>query len=117
MEVRLNGYSNPAGKCEDHRRSSGEIQCCDSSDTTDCSNGELCDSYFIYCLRPLGDVRQLGCFSDEMRTMSSTNENDGWLDFSQSTVLGLANPQKLSGLEVPYRVSNFILAYCTDVVS
>ena len=36
----------------------------------------------------------------------STSINDRHLDFSQSTVLGLNNPQVLSGLESLYEVSD-----------
>ena len=84
--------------------------CCDGCGTTQCTEWEQSDSYFIYCLRPFGDVRQPpeGCFrsSQEYRNTSSVNFNDGLqFDFSQSTVLGLNNPQILSGLEDAYSVS------------
>ena len=105
VEVRLNGYTNPTGKCRDCNNMTG-LTCCDTSTlgpTNDCSGGR-CDSYFIYCLRPLGDARQppVGCSSDEHRSVSSVNIDDGPLDFSQSTVFGLNNPQVLSGLEDIY---------------
>jgi hypothetical protein len=57
-------------------------------------------------LRPIGD-RQLGCFSSEYRNTSSANPNDGPLNFSQSTVLLLSNPQILSGLRGAYDVSGY----------
>ena len=108
MEVRLNGYTNPTGKCGygEHCQTNtpGELSCCDSSDTT-CSGGERCDSYFVYCLRPLGEVG-LGCYANETRAISRSNENDeSNIDFSLSTVLGLSNPQNLSGLGDAYEVS------------
>jgi hypothetical protein len=57
-------------------------------------------------LRPIGD-RELGCSSSEHRNTSSINPNDGPLNFSQSTVLGLSNPQVLSGLRGAYNVSGY----------
>ena len=109
VEVRLNGYNNPTGS----RRSSGQIRCCDTSDTHDCNGDKRCDSYFIYCLRPLGEVSlNPRCFSYEVRTRSSTNVDDAPLNFSQSIVLGLYNPLNLSGWETAYKVSNFIVLLC-----
>ena len=108
VQVRLNGYSNPTGMCGNGsacRTSSGQLHCCDSHNTRSCSGGERCDSYFIYCLRPLGEV-QLStsrCSSDQIT--SSTNHNDGPLDFSQSKVLDLDNPLYVSGLQGAYNVS------------
>ena len=64
VEVRLNGYTNPTGK---RRRKSGTgIRCYDDNTATVCSSNDLCDSYFIYCLRPFGDARQPpeGCSSE-----------------------------------------------------
>ena len=99
VEVRLNGYTNPTGRCPSCQ------SCCDGPVTV-CTGSRLCDSYFTYCLRPFGDARQhpVGCTrsSNEYRNISSINIDDGPLDFSQSTVLGLNNPQVLSGLEDIY---------------
>ena len=107
VEVRLNGYTNPTGSCQGCKRSPGSgLTCCDTVHvTSDCMrDGRQCDSYFVYCLRPFGDARQppRGCSSDEYRNVSSINTDDGSLDFSQSTVLLLNNPQVLSGLEDIY---------------
>ena len=46
------------------------------------------------------------CFSNETRDESSPNRDDRSLDFSQSRVLNLDNPQNLSGLGDAYQVSN-----------
>jgi hypothetical protein len=56
-------------------------------------------------LRPLGEVDRVGCLDNETRDVSSINEDDGYIDFSQSKVLGLSNPQNLSGLKDAYEVS------------
>ena len=113
VQVRLNGYSNPTGKCghsDNCYTSSGDqTYCCDSFDTDNCSGDEMCDSYFTYCLRPFGSVQLTPprCSTDEYRGISTVNRDDRSLNFSQSTVLGLSNPQMLSGLEGPYNVCYF----------
>ena len=112
MEVRLNGYSNPTGKCGQgegcQTETPGELSCCDSSNIT-CSGNECCDSYFHYCLRPLGEVG-LGCYANETRAISESNQNDeSNIDFSLSTVLGLSNPQFFSGLGDTYEVSYILI--------
>ena len=113
VEMRLNGYSNPTGKCghEDGCQTDtpGELYCCDSYDTT-CSGWERCDSYFVYCLRPLGEDR-LGCLVNETRAESSSNENDRPINLSRSRVLGLDNPQKFSGLGDAFKVREVIYIY------
>ena len=112
VEVRLNGYTNPTGKRR-HKSGTG-IRCCDDNTATVCSSSSLlCDSYFIYCLRLFGDARQPpeGCSNEMIEYRSSSpyyNPNDGHLNFSQSTVLGLDNPQVLPGLRGPYQVSDLI---------
>ena len=111
VEVRLNGYTNPSGKCNSGvcytRNSNGQQTCCDGRDTNKCKGWERCDSYFIYCLRPFGTPSVvLGCPENERRAVSATNEDDGpGIDFSQSRVLGLSNPQNFPGLGDAYEVS------------
>ena len=113
VEVRLNGYTNPSGKCNSDNDGcftrNGRQTCCDSDDTNTCTGRERCDSYFVYCLIPLrlGEVDNyiLGCFDDDVKTVSRSNRNDGYVDFSQSKVLGLSNPQNFSGLRDAYEVS------------
>ena len=110
VEVRLNGYTNPSGKCRD---CDWTLNCCDIPDeilpidiaTDDCIGERRCDSYFNYCLRPFGD-KKLYCSPSERRGTSSRNSNDGPLNFYQSRVLGLSNPQILSGLRRAYEVSS-----------
>jgi hypothetical protein len=111
VKVRLNGYTNPSGKCNDEIcfTQNGQQYCCDSYDTDICMGGDRCDSYFVYCLRPLGEVDRKGCFDNETRAKSLYNRDDGRnIDFSQSEVLGLSNPQNLSGLGDAYEVSYYI---------
>ena len=110
VEVRLNGYTNPTGKCNSNNDScftrNGRQTCCDSDNTNECMGQERCDSYFVYCLRPLGTVDIMGCPNNEMSTVSLSNEDDGsGIDFSLSRVLGLRNPQIFPGLGNAYEVS------------
>ena len=95
VEVRLFGYENPTGTCRECDFNTGTISCCDDCNrASNCGQeGRRSDSYFIYCLRPDGIVG-LGCSTYETET-STVNTDDGPLDFSQSTVLGLPNPLQL----------------------
>ena len=107
VEVRLNGYTNPSGKCNSRNCFPGMNRqtCCDSDNTDKCMGRERCDSYFVYCLRPLGTI-DLGCPNNEMRAISLSNEDDGpGIDFSLSEVLGLSNPQNFPGSGNAYEVS------------
>ena len=110
VEVRLFGYSNPTGRCRGCPPFDGSQpqSCCDAFDTTTCSDELLCDSYFIYCLRPLGSSRGSSCFNFESR-MSTVNTDDKPIDFSQRKVLGLDNPLLLPGFTDTYSVSNYIV--------
>ena len=77
--------------------------------TGKCGGDERCDSYFTYCLRPFGESQLNTSRCSSAQIISSTNKNDGPLDFFQSTVLGLNNPQNLSGLEGADNVSHYFL--------
>ena len=112
VEVRLNGYTNPTGKCNSntdacYTQNRQHRTCCDGDNTNTCTGSNRCDSYFVYCLRPLGTIG-MGCFENEgsLRAVSATNVNDGpGIDFSLSEVLGLSNPQNFPGLGDDYEVS------------
>ena len=105
VEVRLFGYTNPTGRCQDCH-SGGQFAdpgCCDTFTTATCTGGLRCDSFFYYCLRTIGSVGR-NCSYFGNRT-SAANIDDGQIDFSQSTVLGLQNPLQLQGLTDTYTVS------------
>ena len=97
VEVRLFGYENPTGRCEECPRRFTTLpkRCCDDFDRdSNCDEDDReCDSYFTYCLRPFNTTFS-GCSTYETMT-STVNTDDGPLDFSQSTVLGLHNPFQL----------------------
>jgi hypothetical protein len=106
VEVRLNGYANPSGKCNSENcflSGPQRQKCCDGK-TAICVTVERCDSFFVYCLRPFGTI-DLGCLNNETTATSLHNTDDGDIDFSQSRVLGLSNPQNFSGLGDAYEVS------------
>ena len=111
MQVRLNGYSNPTGRCghgNPCHSPSGQLYCCDSFDTESCRGGKRCDSYFTYCLRPFGESRLNTSRCSSAQIISSTNYDDKSLDFSESQVLGLYNPLSLWLFEQgAYNVSLF----------
>ena len=98
VEVRLFGYQNPTGRCEQCPNSfiSDPRRCCDDfSRDSYCDEGDReCDSYFTYCLKPYG-IGGMGCSNLVESLTSTVNTDDGPLDFSQSTVLGLPNPLQL----------------------
>ena len=107
MEVRLFGYDNPTQRCQDCR-TGGEFAnpgCCDFHDRTICMGLERCDSYFFYCLRPIGSTgRNCSYFGN---LISASIDDDGFINFNQSSVLGLENPLELPGLTDIYAVSQF----------
>ena len=116
MDVRLFGYNNPTGRCQACAiNDDGLHRCCDSQSTFSICNGNrLCDSFFIYCLRPLNtsSIAEEGCSGFESMT-SNVNRNDGPVDFENPTVLGLPNPLLLPGLTEIYMVSEYL---CQDGV-
>ena len=112
VEVRLLGYENPTEKCQGCLRTYNGIstlRCCDDFSRSDqCTDGgRECDSYFIYCLRPLQsqDFQEGGCSNSDRTVTSAVNVDDEMIDFTQSEILGLNNPFQLQGLTKDYRVS------------
>ena len=101
IEVTVFGYDNPTGRCQECLEE-GVRGCCDNFESTSCSGSSLCDSFFIYCLRAVGSTGR-GCSYFGNR-ISNVNVDDGSLNFSQSTVLGLENPTVLQGLTDTYTV-------------
>ena len=101
LEVNVLSYSNPTNR----RASSGG--CCDG--TGNCNTGgHRCDTYFRFCLRPV----YTHSTSRECETTALTSshvQDDGFIDFTQPTFLGLDNPLLLSGLITAWQVKLFIL--------
>ena len=106
VEVQLFGYDNPTGRCYDQQEciiNDGQHRCCDARRVNDCTAFRRCDSYFIYCLRPLGSDG-VGCSGYRNRTslVNWDDDNLDAVDFSQSIVLGLENPLTLQGITEKY---------------
>ena len=109
--VRLFNYSNPTGRCQECAvNQNGIHSCCDSQTEFGICDGRLrCDSFFIYCLRPLNtsySSMKEGCLGFANMT-SSFNRDDGPVDFENATVLGLPNPLLFAGLTDTYMVSEY----------
>ena len=99
LEIHVLSYSNPDNGCHDQASSGG---CCDG--TGDCNTGtRRCDTYFRFCLRPFNTLST----SRECATTALTSshvQDDGLIDFTQPTFLGLDNPLLLSGLSTAWQV-------------
>ena len=90
VELGVFDYDNPTGRCQAFINTGRG--CCDSPrDSSPCSGKRLCDSYFTYCLRPLGS--EGGDCSDYDSRVSRVNWDDG---SSRDALLGLENPLILS---------------------
>lgn len=104
VQIRVNGYSNPSGKCKDDGicYPGREFYCCDTCETSGCNGWKRGDSYFSYCLKSYNSTSgsPQHCVGP-----SSANPNDGYVDFSEDEVLDLENPLNISGLDNAYEVS------------
>ena len=109
VEVHMQSYNNPTN------RAAGQGgDCCDpqSGGNHSCTGGELCESYFIFCLRPLNTPPiQRGC--DTPNITSEVAKRNVSIDFTQPIFLGITNPFYLnaSGL---WQVSVFTIANTVD---
>lgn len=110
LQVQLRDYDNPNQQCfscTDQPFQQCSSECCDAGEGN-CTSGERrCDTFFTFCLKPLGNT-ELGCDSSNSRSSmveSNVNQNDKAIDFSQGSFLGLYNPVNLSGLTNNWNVS------------
>ena len=99
VQVKMVSYSNPF-----NRRSDG--QCCDPDNNGGgYTEGECCDTYFIYCLMPRSSTATQCPNNEPKYTAVSDHIVDGaTIDFSQPTVLGLSNPFNLTGISRAWEV-------------
>ena len=116
MEVRLLGYQNPTGTCQECPLINEQRRCCDREDTSGCTMGNRrCDSFFTYCLRSFGneDSQEGGCSDRESMRSDTNQDDDDPIDFFQAIkVLNLDNPFHLQGLTSDYTVSYLVLLKC-----
>ena len=114
LQARVNNFSNPNQRsfrdCNEDGLCSFFL-CCDDRDLGSCgfsTGAERCDTFFVFCLRPLGTTG-FGCGSNTNSgsvIRSDVNENDATtIDFSQNSFLGLSNPVNLTGLTNNWNVS------------
>ena len=99
VQVKMLSYSNPF-----NRRS--DVQCCDPANNGGgCTEGERCDTFFIYCLMPRFSTAVRCPRNEPGFTAISTSIVDGAdIDFSQPTILGLPNPFNLTGISTAWEV-------------
>jgi hypothetical protein len=120
IQLQLLGYDNPTQQrifCNSDRCFLTFGVCCDDGGGS-CGNGNRrCDTFFIYCLRPLG-TNGFDCGSNSgSEIQSGVNENDAVINFSQSTVLGLSNPINLPGLTNDWNVSVLVVHIVFAVIT
>ncbi|XP_064402717.1 uncharacterized protein LOC135348431 isoform X2 [Halichondria panicea] len=97
LRVRVHSYLNADSRCATCTRSlvNPIYGCCDNQTNTGvCSGDELCDTFFIYCLRSLGEMG-IRCPVNNVTAFFSRN-TDMLLDIGD-TVLGSENPFLYSG--------------------
>lgn len=94
LEVHVMSYSNPTNGGEG--LSGG---CCDGGEPPACTGNRRCDTYFRFCLRPFNTPGiDRGCGTSAVVTSTDSELNNGSIDFTQPSFLGLDNPLSLSGL-------------------
>ena len=121
VQTQIHGYDNPTQWrfliCGNSQCFSAG-GCCDIGEGN-CTSGERrCDTFFIFCLRPLGiSPRLIGCGSNTSSVIQSdVNMNDAAINFSRSSFLGLNNPFTLPGLTNSWNVSCTIIAnHCMHI--
>ncbi len=98
LQVEMVSYSHPS-----NTRSDG--QCCDPGNGGGCTKGELCDTYFIYCLMPRSSTAtECPNTAPGFTAVSNVRTDGAAIDFSQPTVLGLSNPFNLTGISTAWEV-------------
>ena len=107
LSITLRSYSNQDNRCAGCRSENiDSYGCCDNWESTSCTGSRMCETYFQYCLLPLETIstarEPVHC---RVIAQSTSTENGGTIDFSQSLVLGLSNPLQLSGISNAWMVS------------
>ena len=107
LNITLISYINHNNWCS--VCSDDELGCCDNYDTRVCTGSLRCDTYFEYCLLPLGTAITTDRIQCNPVAISTVLMNDGPIDFNQSVVLGLSNPLLLSGPSNTWTVSKIMV--------
>ena len=97
----MQSYNNPTNGC-----ATCDGDCCDAFTLTTCTGLLRCDNQFAYCLRSHNTpATTRGCQGYTSTLRSDVNTDARRIDFSQSTLLGLPNPLRLTGLTNSWQVS------------
>ncbi len=86
VEVNLRSYNNP-----ESRAAGNNGECCDPAENSDllndgiCTEDELCDNFFTFCLRPFSTqpTETSGCITQPMGTTNIVL-NDNSLEFTST---------------------------------
>ena len=112
VEIEFFGYNNPTGRCHECPvpANSTTASCCDSFAHSSCNGSDLCDSYFYFCLRTIGDSRTTnGCLYPGSNVTFAIIDDAPFNINNISAVLGIDNPLVLPGLTMDFEVKNSIL--------
>lgn len=101
LRARVHSYLNPESRCASCTRSlvNPVLSCCDNATNTGvCSGEELCDTFFQYCLRPLGETGVQCPLNDAtaIDTMRFQPNTDALFDVGD-TVFASENPFRFVG--------------------
>ena len=107
LNITMESYSSD-GLCASCR--DDNFGCCDNSESRFCGtpggSSLRCETYFEYCLLSPGtstaSSQPLPC---TIQATSDYTIDGAFIDFSQSTVLGLSNPLLLNGISSSWAVS------------
>lgn len=114
LEVHVQSYSNPTNRC--FARSGG---CCDLSTSGVCAGTSRCDTYFTFCLRSF-NTSEINRDCNVTAVTSADVLDDGLIDFTQPSFLGLDNPLLLSGLSTDWQVKVFqyaiVILFSTEIL-
>ncbi len=112
LRVRVHSYLNADSRCATCTPFLGNLiyGCCDNSTNTGvCSGDELCDTFFQYCLRSLGDTRIRCPLNVTAVDTAIFSPNTDILLVIGDTVLGSENPFLYSGPIWTVRICRYII--------
>ncbi len=101
LRVRVHSYLNDESRCATCTSSLGNpvYSCCDNlTNTGVCTGEELCDTFFRYCLRPLGDTR-IQCLAFMAVDTELFSPNTDALSDIGDTLFGSENPFTFFGYD------------------
>ena len=107
MEVSINSYRNPTGRC-DECQPGPDPGCCDETsirpEGDECPENSTCDPFLAYCTSPIGNICPTENFLFSPRFFSNTNNVN--FDLAGS-LFGMDNPLVVERNE-PWSVSDIV---------